>query len=286
MSIPNDMGWTARHGRLERWALARVEPASRRRLLILGIAAATALASLAFCVVFYVLFGMFPKTPIDYLIEFGLPVAAPMLIAPPMLSIMLRMLQRLHDRSTLLEEEVRRRQQAESRLAILVTTDELTQLANRRAFFARATEIAEGTGQDASVAVVDLDEFKRLNDTKGHAAGDAELRRYGSILRELVDANGLAARLGGEEFGLILPHRTAEEALPFLAELRERFAADGEVTASIGVADWPAGQPIDRALASADAALYRAKQRGRNRVEVATADDAQFGTDLAPVARR
>jgi diguanylate cyclase (GGDEF)-like protein len=254
--------------------------------MILWVTAASAVASLLLCLVVYVTLDMMPRRPSEYLISYGLPVIAPFLIAPPVLTMLLRMVRGLHDRSTLLEEEVRRRQHAESKLAILVTTDELTQLANRRAFFARATEISEGTGQDATVAVLDLDEFKSLNDTKGHAAGDAELRRYGSILREHVDVNGLAARLGGEEFGLILPHRRAAEAAAFLEELRVKFIAGGEVTASIGVADWPAGQKIDQALASADAALYRAKQRGRNRIEIATPEDAQFGTDLAPVARR
>ena len=254
--------------------------------MIFGITAASAAVSFLLCLVFYLALDLMPTRPSEYLLSFGLPVIAPSLIAPPTLAILVRLVQRLHERSTRLEEEVRRRQHAESKLAILVTTDELTQLANRRAFFARATEISEGTGRDATVAVVDLDEFKNLNDTKGHAAGDAELRRYGAILREFVDANGLAARLGGEEFGLILPHRRADEAAAFLEELRARFTAEGEVTASIGVADWPAGEKIDAALAAADAALYRAKQRGRNRVEIATRADAKFGTDLAPVARR
>ncbi len=280
------MGWTARCKRVERWAIERVEPAATRRLMILAVTLASAAASFGFCVASYHVFNVLPMNGIEKLISYGLPIAAPFLIAPPVLTLLLRLVRVVHDRSMTLEEEVRRRQQAEARLAILVTTDELTQVANRRAFFARATEIAGGTGGDAAVAVLDLDEFKRINDTKGHAAGDAELRRCGEILHEAVDANGLAARLGGEEFGLILPHRDAAEAWQFLDELRQRFAAECDVTVSIGVADWLAGSAIDRALASADAALYRAKQRGRNRVEVANPDDAAFGTDMAPVARR
>lgn len=280
------MGWNSRGKRLERWALSRIEPATSRWLLILGLTLTTAIASLGLCVASYLTFDALPETAASKLIAYGLPVLAPLIFAPPVFALLLRLVRVLHNRSTQLEEEVRRRQQAEARLAVLVTTDELTQVANRRAFFARATEITAGTGRDAAVAVLDLDEFKRLNDTKGHAAGDAELRRCGAILHELVDVNGLAARLGGEEFGLILPHRDAEESWKFLDELRQRFAADCDVTVSIGVADWPAGSDIDPSLACADAALYRAKQRGRNRVEVANAHDATFGTDLAPVARR
>lgn len=280
------MGWNSCARRFERWALSRVEPAGRRRVFILGLTLMTMVGSLGVCALIYLTFDMFPSTGADRLIAFGLPVLAPLLCAPPVLTLLMRLAQHLHSRSMQLEEEVHRRQSAESRLAVLVATDELTQLANRRAFFARAKEIAAGTSTDAAVAVLDLDEFKNINDTKGHAAGDAELRRCGALLRDVVDANGLAARLGGEEFGLILPHRDARGAWTFLDELRQRFAAEGAVTVSIGVADWPSGSSIDGALAGADAALYRAKQRGRNRVEVATPEDAGFGTDLSPVARR
>lgn len=280
------MGWNSRARRLERWALAHVEPASKRRLLILGISLACTAASFGLCLAVYLALETMPQTTTEAVISYGLPILAPLTISPLALTALFRLVQVLHERSEKLEEEVRRRQKAEARLAILVTIDELTQVANRRAFFARAKEIAAATDGDATVAVLDLDEFKLLNDTKGHAAGDAQLRRCGEILRESVDESGLAARLGGEEFGLLLPHRDAEQAWPFLDELRQRFASEGQVTVSIGVADWRAGCDIDKSLAAADAALYRAKQRGRNRVEIATADDAQFGTDLAPVARR
>ena len=286
MSISKGMGWKSRARRFERWALSQVEPARRRRGFILGLTIVTAIGSLGVCALAYLAFDMFPVTGADRLVAFGLPVIAPLLCAPPVFTLLMRLARLLHSRSMQLEEEVRRRQVAESRLAVLVTTDELTQLANRRAFFARAKEIAAGTSTDAAVAVLDLDEFKNVNDTKGHAAGDAELRRCGALLHDVVDGNGLAARLGGEEFGLILPHRGANDAWKYLDELRQRFAAQGGVTVSIGVADWPSGSSIDGALAGADAALYRAKQRGRNRVEIATPEDAGFGTDLAPVARR
>ena len=270
---------------MEHWLLGRVEPAGRRRKLIVLMTAATAALSLTLCLAAYAVFGAWPSGPAGMLLAYGLPVLLPGTIAPITFTLLLWSARALREHSDLLEEEVRRRQHAEARLTVLATMDELTQVANRRAFFARAKEIGAGTGDDSAVAVLDLDEFKRLNDDHGHAAGDAELRRVGALLHELVDANGLAARLGGEEFGLLLPHRDAPTALPFLNELRERLASEGATTGSIGVATWRAGSDIDRALATADAALYRAKQRGRNRVEVATAEDA-FGTDMAPVARR
>jgi diguanylate cyclase (GGDEF)-like protein len=219
---------------------------------------------------------------------YGLPFLIPLVFSPVCLSIVMRLTATLHERSEQLEEEVRLRCKAEARLAILVTTDELTQVPNRRAFFARAAEIANGTGETSTVAILDLDDFKRVNDGLGHAAGDQVLRSCGKILRELPgEWNCVAARLGGEEFGMIVPSRQPEDVLAFFETLRLSFATVGhEITVSIGLAAWGSGENIDAALARADAALYRAKQRGRNRVELASPDDGVFGTDLAPVARR
>jgi len=274
--------------RRERWVIAFVGAllACRRPVAVLSLVSAS--ASLGLCAVVYWATDVRPGKPLEWIVAYGLPALAPLLITPIVLGHVIRLTSTLRQRSTQLEEEVRRRRRAEARLAVLVTTDELTQVPNRRAFFARAAEIANGTGRAATVAVLDLDNFKRLNDTRGHAAGDDALRQTGALMRERVEPAGLVARLGGEEFGIILPGLDPEEAFPMLDGLRVSLTAvRAELTVSIGAADWHPGEPIDTALGRADSALYRAKQRGRNRVEIASTDDGPgFGTDLAPVARR
>jgi diguanylate cyclase (GGDEF)-like protein len=279
---------TSPRRRVERWILTRADTPSRRRGLVAGISLACALASLVLCALAYAVSGLRPSHAADIVLAYGLPVLVPLIICPFVVSHLIGMASELHERSAQLEDEVRKRRQAEARLAVLVTTDELTQVPNRRAFFARAGEIANGTGA-ATVAVVDLDNFKRLNDTLGHAAGDDALRRSGSLMRERIDPHGVVARLGGEEFGIILPGLDLDDAHTVLEDLRGAFAVLRlDLTVSVGASVWaPGREPIDTALGRADAALYRAKQRGRNRVEVATDEDGRgLGSDLAPVARR
>lgn len=233
--------------------------------------------------------GVRPNTPVEALLSYGLPVLLALAVTPLALTHVLRLAEILTERSTQLEEEIRRRQRVEAKLAILVTTDDLTQLPNRRAFFARAAEMAKGTSDIATVAVLDLDNFKLLNDTAGHAAGDDVLRATGGLLLEQIDQPGVVARLGGEEFGVILPGTGPEAAWPTLNALRGAFGRLGDgISVSVGASEWVPGESIDTALGRADSALYLAKQRGRNRVEVASAlgGDTAFGTELAPVARR
>jgi diguanylate cyclase (GGDEF)-like protein len=170
-----------------------------------------------------------------------------------------------------------------SELQVLASTDPLTGLANRRTFY----EHAEGelmrvvrTGRVASLLLLDLDHFKRVNDTYGHSVGDAVLveaaRRIATCARRKID---LAARLGGEEFAILLPETDAKGAL-VLAE-RVRAALSGEpiaigeanalrITTSVGIAvATPATASIEEFLRSADEAVYRAKHAGRNQVAVA-----------------
>ncbi len=144
-------------------------------------------------------------------------------------------------------------------------TDGLTGLANRRAFLERAERSPGG-----SVAIVDVDKFKAINDTHGHQAGDDVLRAVAGILRDAVGESGCAARLGGEEFGILLPAATPEEAVRLIEQARSALAAapvlrDRIVSFSAGVA----GRTDDIAadLARADGAMYRAKRAGRNRIE-------------------
>jgi diguanylate cyclase (GGDEF)-like protein len=281
--------WNSRRRHIERWVLARVGTSRSRSGLLALAAAASALASLAVCAVTYWATGVQPTAMTDRLVAYGLPVIVPLVISPLVLWQILQLAGALHERSEQLESEVRLRRRAEARLAVLVTTDELTQVPNRRAFFARAVEISSATGRISTVAVLDIDRFKLLNDTHGHAAGDEALRSGAAMLRERIDQIGVVARLGGEEFGIIVPGRHPNDALALFDEIRAAFAhVRSGLTASIGASDWHPGEAIDVALGRADAALYRAKQRGRNRVEISTADESGGGvaTDLAPVARR
>ena len=128
----------------------------------------------------------------------------------------------------------------------------------------------------ASVAMADLDHFKRLNDTFGHAAGDRALRNFAQVLRATMRPSNLVARWGGEEFVVVLGDCTADEAAAALNRVRKALAAslaDGThpaCTVSFGVAEFPAhGNDLDGLVHQADGALYQAKQGGRNRVVIA-----------------
>ena len=162
--------------------------------------------------------------------------------------------------------------------------DALTGLYNRRYLeetLPRELQRSARTGQPLSVIMFDIDLFKRFNDTFGHDAGDLMLREVGTLLRTQLRAEDVACRYGGEEFVVILagaPLETALERARTLSEamrhtaLRDRGQPLGAVTLSAGVAAFPAhGDTGDALLRSADAALYHAKQNGRDRVEVAAA---------------
>nr|WP_245396304.1 GGDEF domain-containing protein [Jiella sonneratiae] len=154
--------------------------------------------------------------------------------------------------------------------------DSLTNLLNRRAFEQVAEEMRHGGG---AVVLCDLDHFKAINDRFGHLAGDDVIRSLAALLQE---TGGSAARLGGEEFALPLPHASVAEAAAIADSVRERFASLGHlklgegcrVTASFGVAAFQPQRPVNATIAAADRALYRAKRAGRNRVEVELGDDA------------
>ncbi len=157
-------------------------------------------------------------------------------------------------------------------------TDELTQLANRRRFTETlAVEIrrAERFGDPLALVLADLDDFKLINDRYGHQAGDEVLRRFSDVLRENVRDFDLPVRYGGEEFAVLLPETGVEGAERLArrlqnALLRLRLPQIGgnrpPVTASFGVAAFPAARSAEELLAAADGALYRAKAAGKNRV--------------------
>jgi len=171
---------------------------------------------------------------------------------------------------------------SEKELLVLATTDFLTELPNRRQFLTRLTEefhrVQRLGNQCCSVLMLDLDRFKRINDTYGHAVGDAVLVHFAQIMRKTFRKIDMAARMGGEEFAVILPGSDLAVAHASAERLRERvakipFLQDGKsisVTVSIGAAAMVSSDSdADQTLIRADEALYRAKENGRNQVEIA-----------------
>ena len=152
-------------------------------------------------------------------------------------------------------------------LRAMAATDPLTGLANRRNWdraIARMVRSADRSGHPLTVALADLDHFKRYNDEFGHPAGDALLRDFAATVPSAMRADDLVARWGGEEFALALPNCSDSEAVAVLA--RVLGAVPGQQTCSIGYATWDGVETPDQLLARADAALYDAKHTGRNRL--------------------
>jgi len=176
--------------------------------------------------------------------------------------------------------DITERKRKESELHRLATTDPLTGAMNRRAFTERcAMEAgrARRGGYAVALVICDLDHFKRINDSHGHATGDTVLKVFTGIVQEMIRPSDARGRIGGEEFALLLPGSDAENGAMVAERVRARFAAtpiaaeSGGFTASasFGVALWCEGQPLEKAFSTADEALYEAKAKGRNRVEIA-----------------
>jgi len=160
------------------------------------------------------------------------------------------------------------------------TTDSLTNLANRKAFdeeLARAREDSQATGNSLCLAVLDIDHFKRFNDTWGHQTGDQVLRYVASVIGRLAAPPRFAARYGGEEFGMLFPSESVAEVCQVLEEIREEVASRllrrrstneelGAITISAGMAQLHPNEPVVCLIERADAALYASKRGGRNRV--------------------
>lgn len=170
--------------------------------------------------------------------------------------------------------------QYQRRIEEMATTDKLTGLLNRQAFALLVDRLLADyrrAPQPVSVLLADLDHFKAINDQHGHAAGDAVLRRAGQLLLEALRQSDLAVRWGGEEFLMVLKGCDIAQAQVVAEKLRleiEQAAFDNEgraiaVTMSIGVAQLETGETHDQTVKRADAALYAAKQSGRNRVRLA-----------------
>ena len=160
----------------------------------------------------------------------------------------------------------------------LASSDSLTELDNRRCFFEKAgaeVERARRYGHRLSLQMLDIDHFKTINDRYGHVAGDRVLMAMGEILRANLRHSDVAARIGGEEFAILLPETSLDDAWAHAERIRQSATRlsvmNGTVslslTVSIGVAELGAGDSsIEPVLMRADSCLYRAKQEGRNRV--------------------
>lgn len=165
----------------------------------------------------------------------------------------------------------------------MAMADPLTGLANRRQLDTLLDiQVAEAAQSDKPISclMLDVDHFKRFNDQFGHDAGDAVLREVGAVLDHVTREGGLACRYGGEEFLLLLPGFGPDQALERAEEVRRRVEALrlthngqdlGLTTVSLGLASAPTHCAFDRLVETADAAMYRAKESGRNQVAVAVA---------------
>jgi diguanylate cyclase (GGDEF)-like protein len=155
------------------------------------------------------------------------------------------------------------------KLRVLAGTDPLTGTANRRAWddeLASAAELAELDGRPMSVALLDMDDFKGYNDRFGHQAGDRLLKEVSAAWQAILRMSDVLARIGGDEFAVLLPGCSLETAAQIAERLRSAVPA---ANCSVGVASWDRIETVEELLARADAALYDAKEGGRGQVVVA-----------------
>ncbi|HTL98978.1 MAG TPA: diguanylate cyclase, partial [Holophagaceae bacterium] len=174
----------------------------------------------------------------------------------------------------------------ESRLHHEATRDELTGLYNRRHFheaFEAYLGAAALHGHALSLAVCDLDYFKRVNDTYGHPSGDEVIKRFAARISSILRGKDLAARIGGDEFCILFPFTAGADAAIGLERLRNGLAGEvfqgpeGEAfgaTATFGIAELGPGMSQEQLMKAADDALYEAKRRGRNQVVIASSGQA------------
>ena len=184
-----------------------------------------------------------------------------------------------HARASVLESRVLGLESELRRLSDEVSTDALTQVANRRGLaqaFENERAQIERAGDAAgplSVGLIDIDNFKKLNDSLGHAAGDVALKNLAARVREWLRPVDHVARFGGEEFVVLLPTTAADEGQQVLTKLQRRLTAslfmhEGRevfITFSAGVSVWRPGETLESALGRADEGLYEAKRTGKNR---------------------
>ncbi len=187
---------------------------------------------------------------------------------------------RLHRATRDLAEQL---QAANTLLSAEACHDALTGALSRRYFLAtlrHEIELARSAGAPLSVAIADLDHFKQVNDRFGHASGDRALEHFAEVCRAQLRPSDAVGRLGGEEFGILLPQTSLADAQAVLERLRKRFhhehcahlPDDAVLSVSIGITELADGDALEWILSRADLALYEAKSRGRDRSEVRPAD--------------
>jgi diguanylate cyclase len=294
------------------WVLNRADPSLTLPQMLFAItsgAVAYAMAGpvrgVAFPVLMVILvFGLFQLTPrrvtavsLYALLAFGAVMwwkagDEPDVYAPAvelghffMLATMLPALSLLSARLTRLRERTRRQRhdlsQALARIQELATRDELTGLVNRRHMsnlLERERQRGVRSGRGFSLAMVDIDHFKAVNDHYGHPVGDEVLRTFAHHAPQALRGTDIVARWGGEEFVLLLPEAALSAARIGVERLRGRIAATPmahltgvpiRVTVSVGLTEHIAGESVTQTLERADRALYEAKAQGRNRTVVA-----------------
>lgn len=189
---------------------------------------------------------------------------------------------RLHRATRDLAEQL---QSANTLLSAEARHDALTGALSRRYFLdtlRHEVELARSVGTPLSVAIADLDHFKQINDRFGHASGDRALEHFVEVCRAQLRPSDAIGRLGGEEFGILLPQTSLADAQAVLEHLRKRFhhehcahlPDDAALSVSIGITELALDDALEWILSWADLALYEAKSRGRDRSEVRPADPA------------
>ncbi len=205
----------------------------------------------------------------------------------PIISLLINATQQMEKRTQNLQshlersgEQITELQTAIETIRLVSVTDQLTEIGNRRSFDDHLREYVMHSmkiGTPFCLLMLDIDNFKKFNDTWGHCLGDQVLRLFASCLRQTVGDKGFCARYGGEEFAVLLNNQDISSAIRIADEIRETISRReivnrssgqkvGAITVSIGAAQYEHGEPLALIVERADAGLYAAKQAGRNRV--------------------
>lgn len=195
------------------------------------------------------------------------------------MSATLALLKQAHNMIEKAEDTIFTQEQRIRQLEKVATTDELTGMLNRRGFYDAFTgeldRCTRGLVKGGLLVLIDLDNFKMINDTYGHLAGDAALRLVGRTLKNEIRAMDCAARLGGDEFVLLLSHTTKRDAATRAQNIGWKlnnlslawYGEEIPVRASLGLKDFGAGDKADMIFNAADAGLYEQKEARKNRTE-------------------